>query len=327
MELKHTLYNQIFKFMSIDTEQIVNNMSKDDLISVMEDILKRNCETMFQLTFQWAQTHKKNSEKTNFALYMIQQQIANIRSILKLTPGIQISEKIKDSVVIEPTSVVSLVRTMYERTFIFKSIYANPSSNEEQDILFNLWIIKGLKNRQGLKYIPSIYLSQQEKERQQIEACFNKIISILERLSITSETKDKIIEISRDKSLTPIGYKFIKDSTGKIIDFKKISLSSSSFELFGQKFPPLYKYLSIHAHPSYLGVLQFSQMFDEEEDNKDFLKTLLVCAGFCQGQMASDFISAISGAKEIFDSFEQEEINYLTLPSLMLEQLKRQNSI
>lgn len=313
--------------MSIDIEQIVNNMSKDGLISVMEDILKRNCETMFQLTFQWTQTHKKNSEKTNFALYMMQQQIANIRSILKLTPGIQISEKIKDSVVIEPTSVVALVRTMYERTFIFKSIYSDPSSNEEQDILFNLWIVKGLKNRQGIKYTPSMYLNQQEKEKQQIEECISKIHSILERLPITQKTKGKIIGISRDKNLTPKGYQFIKNSTGEICDFKEISLASSSFEMFGKKFPPLYRDLSLHAHPSYLGVLQFSQMFNEDEANKDFLKTLLVCAALCQGQMSADFLSAINGAKEIFDSFDKDDKDYLILPAYMVEQLKRQNSI
>lgn len=311
--------------MSIDNEQIVNNMSKDDFISLMEEIIEQNCKTMFQLTHQWSQIHCKTPPKNYFANCMMVQQIANARSILLLSDGIQLSTEKTNCLVIEPTSVVAIVRAMYERAFIFNNLYLSPSTKEEGEILYNIWTIKGLKNRQNIQNTPVKYIKQQEKAKLQIEECTHKIKTLLEKMDITPEAKKTIINITNNKSVTPKGYNFIKDEKDTIVNFEEISLSKGANILLGDNFPPLYRILSMHTHPSYLGVLQFSQMFDENEKNKDFLKDLLVSTNLFLGQIAKDFITSIQGAKEIYETFNKEEQSWLNLSITAIGQLRNKS--
>ena len=128
-------------------------------------------------------------------------------------------------------------------------------------------------------------------------------------MNIKRKAKEKILKIANDKDLTPKGYKFIKNSNNKIVGIKKISLSGASNELFGKNFPPIYRFFSMHTHPSYLGTLQFSQLFDGKED-KSFMLILLKSIALFQGKIIHDFVSTIEGAKEIYNNLPSEDRDY-----------------
>ena len=69
---------------------------------------------------------------------------------------------------------------------------------------------------------------------------------------------------------------------------------------------PLYRFLSIHGHPSFLGVLQFGQMFNTNDDIK-FQRILLIIASKLASIVAIDFRDNIIGAKEIYDNLPETE--------------------
>ena len=294
--------------MKENISNIIANMSKDELLNIMRKEVEHGCKIMFNLSYNWRLKYKNTNEKENFAFYMFQQQLANIKSILELSMGIDIYPGQTENKVIEPTSIISVVRSVYERMFIFLCIYVLPETREEQDIFFYIWLIKGLKNRQNIEATEQ-YKEKQLKEKEEIENEIEKIQIITNSLNIKRKAKEKILEIANDEDLTPKGYKFIKNSNNKIVGIKKISLSGASKELFGKNFPPIYRFFSMHTHPSYLGTLQFSQLFDGKED-KSFMLILLKSIALFQGKIIHDFVSTIEGAKEIYNNLPSEDRDY-----------------
>lgn len=158
--------------------------------------------------------------------------------------------------------------------------------------------IFGLSLKYTLRFVPS--------KKEEIKKAIEKIQIITNSLNIKRKAKEKILKIANEEDLTPKGYKFIKNSNNKIVGIKKISLSGASNELFGKNFPPIYRFFSMHTHPSYLGTLQFSQLFDGKED-KSFMLILLTSIAMFQGKIIHDFVSTIEGAKEIFNNSPKED--------------------
>lgn len=64
--------------------------------------------------------------------------------------------------------------------------------------------------------------------------------------------------------------------------------------------------VSIQAHPSYLGILQFGQMYNSNKD-VEYLKTILTSASNVASTIAIDFRDNIIGANEIFNALPEKE--------------------
>ena len=73
-----------------------------------------------------------------------------------------------------------------------------------------------------------------------------------------------------------------------------------------------YRLLSIHGHPSYLGILQFGQMFNSTAENY-FMRTILTCACKLASTMAIDFRDHITGADEIFTKLNNNTKKYISI--------------
>ena len=112
--------------MEENINKIIANMSKDEQLNIMRKEVEHGCKIMFNLSYNWRLKYKNTNEKENFAFYMFQQQLASIRSILELSMGINIYSGQINNKAIEPTSIVSIVRSIYERMFIFHCIYVLP---------------------------------------------------------------------------------------------------------------------------------------------------------------------------------------------------------
>ena len=292
--------------MEENINKIIANMSKDEQLNIMRKEVEHGCKIMFNLSYIWRLKYKNNNEKENFAFYMFQQQLASIRSFVELSKGINIYTGQTENKVIEPTSIISIVRSIYERMFIFHCIYVLTKTEVEKNILFYIWCIKGLRNRQKIKALEGENRKKQKAEKQEISRLVKKIKNLANRLNIIDDAKREILRIAKNEDLTPKGYKFIKNSYNKIEGIKEISLSGASNELFGKNFPPIYRFFSMHTHPSYLGTLQFSQLFDGKED-KSFMLILLTSIAMFQGKIIHDFVSTIEGAKEIFNNLPKED--------------------
>lgn len=303
-------------------KEIIDHMMPDQINKFLMHCVNVNYDCMSKLLSEWRRQHTSATEKDAIAQCLLQMMLCNTKSILLLFEGLKIVPG-NNYTLVDPISMVSILRSIYERTYIFHNIFVEADSENEKRILFIIWQIRGLNNRQTIEDIPSIYIDKKEKEKQDIESLRQEAETTLTELPITSYAKKKVQSIINSNSSSIKGYRFQKSPKGEIIDFQTINLTDSPYELFNdQGFVNIYKLLSWHTHPSFLGVLQFGQMFNEEED-KSLAKTILTSLLFLQNKFINDFLLVVDGAKTIYDTIsEQEKIFLSTVDNVIMQKGK-----
>lgn len=281
-------------------KEIVNSMTREQKIQFLISCVENNYKFMYNLFSTWRLEHTNASEKDAVAQCLLQIILCNTKSILHLFNGLEIIPN-NDTRIIDPVSMVSILRTIYERTYIFHNIFVQPESLEERTILFNLWQIRGFNNRQNIKHTPSKYKEKKVKEKQQIIELRKDALRCLNLLRITENSKETIIKELECDLPNIKGYCFVKNKDGIITEFKSISLTVSPVLLFNdERLAGLYTLFSMHSHPSFLGVPQFGQMFNEDTD-KDLQITILESLLIFHSKFIEDFTTIVEGAKDIMN--------------------------
>lgn len=282
-------------------------------VNVQIDVVRKYAEiisnTMFNLYFNWRKANDKKeiSEADAIAQCILQIMTCKIQSFLKLSEGITVIPQNKSFMVLDIPSLIAIIRSMYELVFVFHNLYAEQESEEEKKIILYLWKIRGLNNRQGLSNVPEEYRNQEEFERMQIEKLREKIRNIVNELNVSVEVKQQIENVIKSSSTNIKGYKFEKDNDGKIVRFKDFRMEDNADGLLSlDEYINVYRLWSVHTHPSYLGVLQFGRMYNQGSE-KQFLSTLLITTCKLACRMIKDFSEGIDGAREIYQSFSDEE--------------------
>lgn len=195
--------------------------------------------------------------------------------------------------------------------FVFHNIYAEQETEEERYIVLYIWEIRGLNNRQNLSNVSLPFKRKEEDEKQQIEDLKRNIERIAVSLNLSDEIKGQLSKVMASNSVDIKGYRFKKDcESNKIIAFEGYRYEAGSEALLRTD-APTYRFLSIHGHPSYLGVLQFGQLFANDTD-KDFLRTILTCACKLSSTIVVDFYKNIRGADIIFSQLPETEKGIIT---------------
>lgn len=289
-----------------ELSELLNNV--DIQIDVVLRYVKSISDVMFNLFFNWRRTY---SEKNVSEADAIAQCMMNckLQSFLKLSEGITIIPQNKSFMILDISSLTTIVRSMYELVFIFHNIYVEQKTEEEKNIVLYLWEIRGLNNRQGLSNVPEEYKEKEEREKKQIEELRGKIGKIINELNIIDEVKLQLERVVKSNTTKIKGYRFEKDNNDRIISFQDIRMEDNVEELLNlDEYINVYRFCSVHSHPSYLSVLQFGQMYNGDE-YKMYLRTLLLTVAQLACTMIKDFVENITGAREIYNKFSDEEKN------------------
>ena len=275
-------------------------------IANLKSYIKKISDNIFDLYYAWRRFYdnKPVEEADAIAQCMMQMMVCKINSILELAEGVNIIPSNKKFKVLDVQSVASVVRSMYELSFVFHNIFITQTSKYERDVALYLWEIRGMNNRQTLKQVPEEFKQQQNEEHNQIEDIKSKIKGVVSNLNMTSKVKNTIFRCMNNTTINVEGYVFSKDENGCINEFGRISLSDPNFGLLIINNPDVYKFLSFQTHPSYLGVLQFGQMFNNNDD-VHILRTLFLLAILTSARMYNDFIESVDGAKEVLKNLKK----------------------
>ncbi len=293
---------------NMDTEKIFENIGIDGQIAIMRNGLGTVCDGLFHLFYNWHRSKGKNdiSESDAIAQCILQIIVCKIRSLLDMSNGINVRPE-KDTIrILDIPSLISVLRSLYEMAFVFHNIYAEQETKEERDIVLYIWKIRGLNNRQNMSIVPLAFKEKAENEKKQIEDLKNRIISIVTNLDMSDEIRKQLINVASMKTVEIKGYRFRKDSeNNRIMAFEDYRYEEGA-EVLLRTDAPTYRFLSIHGHPSYLGVLQFGQLFHSDTD-KGFLRTILTCACKLSSTIAIDFREHIDGADDVFSQLNEKE--------------------
>lgn len=297
----------------MDTDKIFNGMDIHEQNGLLKSCPGTICDGLFHLYSQWRTSidSKNISEPEAIAQCFLQIVVCKIRTLFVMCDGINVRPE-KDTIrILDIPSMFCVLRSLYEMAFVFHNIYAEQETEEERDIVLYIWEIRGLNNRQYLSDIPSALKEKEEKEKKQIEDLKRNIENMAVHLNLSDELKGQLTKVVTSKSVDIKGYRFKKDcESNRIIAFEDYRYEEGATELLRTN-APTYRFLSIHGHPSYLGVLQFGQLFAKDTDKK-FLRTILTCACKLSSTIATDFYKNIRGADVIFSQLPENERGGIT---------------
>lgn len=296
----------------MDMQQYLDNIGIDGQNIIMKDVLYSLGDGLFHLFYNWrlCYENKDISEVESVSQCILQIIICKIRTLVSMCEGIKLIPDNLPTNVLDIPSMMSVLRSLYEATFVFHNIYAEQDTIIERELVFNIWKIRGLNNRQKLQNVPNQYIEKGKKEKKQIDEIKRKILTLAEKLELSESIMQQLQNVISSNSVDIKGYKFEKDNNSKIISFNSIRYEQGTEGLVGNSLMPLYRFLSIHGHHSYLGVLQFGQMFDSNDDVK-YLRILLTIASRLASVVAVDFRDNIIGAKDIYDNLPEMEKKYI----------------
>lgn len=297
----------------MDTDKILNGMDIHEQIGLLKSCLGTICDGLFHLYYQWRITidDKKIYESDAIAQCILQMVVCKNRTLHVMCDGIKVKPENDTNRILDIPSMLSILRSLYEMVFVFHNIYAEQETEEERNIVLYLWEIRGLNNRQNLPFVPSSFKRKEEDEKKQIEDLKRNIGRIAVNLNLSDKLKGQLTKVMTSKSVDIKGYRFKKDcESNSIIAFEGYRYEEGAEALLKTD-APTYRFLSLHGHPSYLGVLQFGQMFANDTD-KVFLRTILTCACRLSSTIATDFYKKICGADIIFSQLPENERKFIT---------------
>jgi hypothetical protein len=300
--------------MSTFEDQLLESIGIDGQICSLKQSLSQISDGLFNIYFNWRRSYDKVnlSEVDNIPQCIVQIALCKVKTLLSMCDGISVIPNNNTSRILDIPSMISVLRSLYELLFVFHNIYAEQDSTIERQIVLYLWEIKGLNNRQNLPLTPSQYQSKKDNEKQQIENIKSKIIALASDLKLSDQLMGQLKGTINSSSPEIKGYRFKKDDSSAIIAFEDVRFNEGIKSILGEPNLPLYRFLSIQAHPSYLGVLQFGQMYNNGEDKK-YLITILTIASKLATIVITVFRDNVKGGKEAFDTISEENRNIIKI--------------
>lgn len=194
---------------------------------------------------------------------------------------------------IDFSSLLIIVRNLYELCFIFHNIFVTAETIQESEILFKIWQIRGFNSRQNLNNIPDSYKPQLAEEEKVINELKDEILQIVSKLKTTEKVVKDIRGTLNYQGDKIKGFHFIKEN-GTIIDFKEIYADEGVLDMPQfQNTKNLYTWTSMHTHGSYLSILQFAQAYNSDVEAIQ-LRPILTGVYLVMKTVLSDFKSTLS---------------------------------
>lgn len=249
-----------------------------------------------EVILQWKKENPTACEADCISQCNLQMATSTVESILSLAKGIHWGQH--QTILIDVNACASLVRSLYERAFIYRNIFITTDNLEERDLLLYIWEIRGLNNRLNLKDIPEQF---QENDRQEVLKLRKRLYEMVGQMDTTRNSRNQISNaINRDTAQIK-GFKFIKEDS-KIIKFENISLEESPKYFFDDSsMRDTYTYLSLTSHPSYLGLIQFGIRYKNRNDKNELIYIYLSLTYHLLSEITLDFCRATTNAHKFYD--------------------------
>lgn len=263
-------------------------MNQDVLM--LKKVIRDECDNSMQLIFdvrgKWKSNEPTVPESLGIAQCVFQIICLKAQTILVMSEGTNPMSNAPK--VIDFSSILPVVRSIYELCFMFHNIFVTTDSVQESEILLAIWQIRGFNSRQRIEDIPDKFKSQKANEEKEIEELKKKVISTISTLDTTDKVLNEIQGILNYKGDNLKGFRFVKEN-GKIVEIKDVHVDQGVQEMPQlQNTEALYNWASMHTHGSFMSVLQFGQAYNSNVEQNQ-LKTILTSVYLILTTVSSDF--------------------------------------
>ena len=205
--------------------------------------------------------------------------------------------------IIDFSILFTIARSVYESLIAFELLFVLPKTDDQQTIIYNLFMAQGLSER--LKDLDEEMRGHNptrvQEEQNDIDDC-RKAIEDTELY----KTLDKQTKATIDNALgygKRFRYIFKEDNTMEYIQYEK------AYTLLNVKenlFDNLYSFFSLHGHPSYLSLIQFRDAYkDEYRADKEMAKHATQCVLAFMSIFIVDYMNLVPEIKVMYDKLEE----------------------
>jgi len=267
--------------------------------------------------FLVANEHKKNDNTSisdSEAILINQMLFSKIAHLRQVVKGIEYEaiNGIRLNRIVDPTVVAVLIRNIYETVAMFNLVNLSGQNADEKLILYNLWVISGLKYRQKFVHekLSAETVKKSEHEKLQIDKYIQEIMTTSLYKQLSTSNQNKIQEKIKRKD-----YKIrFNNNNVEFLDWQDLSKTMGIKDsIMGN----IYTYFSLYSHPSNVSVFQFADMF--RKDVPHFIEMTnfnLRNAFFLLSVFIADYIILFPEVLKIYNSIpikDQIVINWLNV--------------
>lgn len=293
-------FNIIFPDIRID-EFLKKEKLKLDYKEIVEKLVEKTSSLEYRLSESKKISdciskviHKKkdDSECSNIANLLLQMSLCKYNSIIKLTDGIDIN----GIRIIEPFSIFTILRSIYETYAVFNNIFINSENSDQLEYKYCLFKLSSLNYRQ--KFPTKLQENLIKKNNESVE--IDNIKNLIRNNSIYISRNSVLLNKTYCDKGGNIKKYTIKKSEDILFDKKNSNVCNSGIsknysELIEQSginnsklFEEKYNYLSMLSHPSYIGCLQFGEVFSNNIEN-EYINTILLISNAIMSGFINDY--------------------------------------
>lgn len=179
-------------------------------------------------------------------------------AFLDLLNGIKYEKPgVRLNTILDPSLLFTIARRIYESVVDFNMLYIYPETQQQKDILYNLFMAAGLSERlkNWNEDMRSKYPERVQEEEKDIQDCKTAIENNELWSSLRTQTQQVIYNAIESHKFR---YKF---NSGNVLCPVKWK---NAYELLRVKkdiYESMYSFLSLHSHPSYLALIQFRDAY------------------------------------------------------------------
>ena len=205
--------------------------------------------------------------------------------------------------IIDFSILFTIARSVYESLIAFELLFVLPKTDDQQTIVYNLFMAQGLSER--LKDLDEEMRSHNPTRVQEEQNDINDCRKAIEDTELY-KTLDKQTKATIDYALgngKKFRYIFKEDNTMEFIQYEKAyTLLNVKENLFNN----LYSFFSLHGHPSYLSLIQFRDAFkDEYRADINMAKHATQCVLAFMSIYIVDYMKLVPEIKTMYDKLEE----------------------
>lgn len=268
------------------------------------DLLNRYIDFMFKVMKQHhydpVDTQAKADAKIIFQ--MVLTKALNVQNMLN---GVEYNNgQYKLNNIIDPTILFTLVRNIFETLCAFELVNVIPDTDDKRTIIYNLYKLSGLNYRKRFNDETATPAMQSvfAQEELEIEESIKLIKDTDLYKSLDAPNKSKI-----DNAIKGKNYQLRIDSVNNVKSYGWGDIPS----LFGAShllLKNVYTLFSLNAHPSYVSMFQFRDMFPKNDP--EYVNISLSCMYYCFSFLSiflADYIRLFPNIKATYMELSLED--------------------
>ncbi|MFP9114674.1 hypothetical protein ACLI1A_12085 [Flavobacterium sp. RHBU_3] len=237
----------------------------------------------------------------NYAPIILQMITTKLAHLNETIDGVDFNGVLKNKI-IDLTVVATISRSIFEMIGAFNLVFITPKNYDEQKIMFNLWALSGLNYRQRFNNVARTQDSKNKviDELNQIEILTKEITETELFKQLSEKNQSKILSKIKAKD-----YKIIFETNNvAFLDWKDL------IPVIGMKedlMEHLYTYFSLYAHPSFVSVFQYGDMYKDDKSWIELTIFNLKNVFFLVSSFIADYIKIFPNVLYTFENLSLQK--------------------